>query len=99
MFGYVLHDTNVQNHGKAWYPLERKFYGHPSAGLPWERQFEEAFLGTWMGENSELRMYVRSSETGVISVSVCGCDQNGWKEAEYGSHVEEIDEHMDIDDR
>ena len=25
-------------------PLERNLYGHPSAGLLWERQFEEALL-------------------------------------------------------
>ena len=27
-------------------PLERNLYGHPLAGLLWERQFVE----TWMGE-------------------------------------------------
>ena len=36
-----------------------------------------------MGENSELE-YVRSSETRSISVSICCCHQNGWREAEYG---------------
>ena len=39
-------------------------------------------------------MHVRSSETGVILVSMCGLHQHGWKEAEHGSHVEEIDEKM-----
>ena len=34
-------------------------------------------------------MYVRSSETRIMSVSVCRWHQNGRKEAEYGSHVEE----------
>ena len=38
-----------------------------------------------------LGMYVCSSETRVIFVSICGCHQNGWKEAEHGSHVKEID--------
>ena len=35
-----------------------------------------------------LGMYVRSSKTRlIIFVSFCG-HLNGWKEAEYGSHVE-----------
>ena len=51
-----------------------------------------SFIGTWMGGNSELGMYVRSSKTRVLSVSICGRHQNVWKEAEYVSHVEEIDE-------
>ena len=37
-------------------------------------------------------MYVRSTKTGVISVSISERHQDGWKEAEDRSHVEEIDE-------
>ena len=44
-------------------PLERKLFGHPLAGLLWERQFEEALL--------ELG-WEKSSKTGVISVSMRG---------------------------
>ena len=35
-------------------PLERNLYGHPLAGLLWERQFEKILLKTWMGENSKI---------------------------------------------
>ena len=42
-------------------PLERNLYGHPLAGLLWERQFETVLLKTWMGENSKLGMSLRSS--------------------------------------
>ena len=46
LFGYVFHDTHGQNHGGNFedpvVPLERNLYGHPLAGLRWERQFEEA---------------------------------------------------------
>ena len=42
-------------------PLERNLYGHPLAGLLWERQFEENPIETWMGENSELGMSLCSS--------------------------------------
>ena len=42
-------NTIGQNHGPAWktqsFPLERNLYGHPLAGLLWERQFEEVLLG------------------------------------------------------
>ena len=59
--------------------LERNLYGHPLAGLLRGRKFEEAL-----------------SELGWEIVPNCECDMwmtlNGWKEAEYGSHVEEIDE-------
>ena len=55
-----------------------------------------SFTVTWMGENSELGMYVRSSEALVIFLSVyVDGHQNGWKEAAYGSQVEEIDETCD----
>ena len=47
-FGFVYHDTNGQNHGPVWknpvVPLERNLYGHPLAGLLWERQFEKVLL-------------------------------------------------------
>ena len=49
-------------------PLERNFYGHPLAGLLWERHVEEALLKVgW-----EKYQVVRSSKTRVISVSICG---------------------------
>ena len=47
-FGFVYHDTNDP---KSWsstedpvVPLERNLYGHPLAGLLWERQFEKILL-------------------------------------------------------
>ena len=45
-----------------------------------------------MGASTKLEMHVRSSKTKVIFDSVCGWQQNGWNEAEYGSHVEVTDE-------
>ena len=48
IFGFVYHDTNGLNHGPEWkdpvVPLERNLYGHPLAGLLWERQFENVLL-------------------------------------------------------
>ena len=50
------------------------------------------FIRNWMGEDTELGMYVRSSKTWIILIGICGWPWNGWKQTEYGSHVEEIDE-------
>ena len=41
---------------------------------------------------TELGMYVRSSKTGFVSVTICGWHQDGGEKAEYGCHVEEFDE-------
>ena len=47
-FGSVYHDTNGQNHGSSMEDpvvlLERNLYGHPLAGLLWEKQFEKILL-------------------------------------------------------
>ena len=46
--GYVYHDTNGLNHGPVWkiqsFLLSEIFYGHPLAGLFWEKQFEKVLL-------------------------------------------------------
>ena len=39
-------------------PLERNLYGHPSAGLLWERQFEKILLKIRLGRSSKLGMLV-----------------------------------------
>ena len=62
-----------------------------SCGTSWTK-FIWSFFGAWMGRSTKLGRHVCSSKTRVISVSVCGCHQNGWKEVEYGFHVWEIDE-------
>ena len=47
-YGFLYHDTNGPNHGSVWktqsVPLEQNLYGHPLAGLLWERQFEKILL-------------------------------------------------------
>ena len=37
-------------------PLERNLYGHPLAGLLWEKAIRENPIETWLGENSKLGM-------------------------------------------
>ena len=51
--------------------LERNLYGHPLVGLSVGKTIRRGFIRTWTGENTELGMYVRSSKTGVVSVSIC----------------------------
>ena len=46
-FGHVCQNTDGLNHGPVEdpvVPLERNLYGHPLAGLLWERQFEKVLL-------------------------------------------------------
>ena len=79
-------------------PLERNLHGHPLAGLLWERQFERSFLRTWMEEDSELGMYVRSSETRLFISFYVGDIKNGWKEAEYGFMRKKLMKNVDLDE-
>ena len=51
-----------------------------------------------MGKSTELGMSICSSKTRTILIGICGCHQNGWKEAEYGSHVEKMMKNEDIDE-
>ena len=41
-------------------PLERNLYGHPLAGLVWERQFEKILLKYGWGEGFQLGMLIRT---------------------------------------
>ena len=58
----------------------------------------KSLIWTWVVTSTKLWMYVRSSKTRVLSVSICGWHQNGRKEAEYGTHVEEMDEKRFFDE-
>ena len=74
MFGYVFHDTDVQNHGTIEdpvVPLERNLYGHPFAGLLLERQFEEALLELgWEKTPNWECMFVHRKQGLFLSVTV-----------------------------
>ena len=73
-------------------PLERNLYGHPLAGLLWERQFEEAlFEFGWEKIQNWECMFVHRKQMLFLSVYVDDIQMDG-KEAKYGSYAEEIDE-------
>ena len=64
-------------------PLERYLYGHPLAGLLWERQFGENPLKARLGESFQLGMLIRPPRKEIILICVCGRHQIGWKETQY----------------
>ena len=72
--------------------IERKLYGHPLAGLFWERQFEEVPFGLGREKSTDLGMFFCSSQTTIVLVGIRRGHQNHLKEADYCSHVKEIDE-------
>ena len=53
-------------------PLERHLYGHPLAGLLWERQFEKILLQHgWEKVSNWEHLFVHRTK-GVILICVCG---------------------------
>ena len=69
-------------------PLERNLYGHPLAGLLWERQFEKILLKHDWEKSSTLGMLIRTPSKRVILICVCGRHQIGWKETKQWPNVE-----------
>ena len=73
-FGFVFHDKWP----KSWssmedpvVPLERNLYGHPLAGLLWERQFQKVLLKHgWEKVSNWESLYVHREEGLFLSVYV-----------------------------
>ena len=63
-------------------PLERNFNGHPFAGIAMGKKIRRSLIRTWMGANTELGMYVRSSKPGLFlsvhvdDITMTGQEQN-----------------------
>ena len=77
--------------------LERNLYGHPFAGLLWERQFEKVSLGTRLGKSSNLRMFIRKPRKGLfLSVYVDDIKLAGSKKAL--TQCESTHERRDLED-
>ena len=81
-FGFVYHDTNGLTHGPVMedpvVPLERNLYGHPLAGLLWERQFEKILLkhGSEKISNWECLFVHREKGVYVDDIKLAGKKQN-----------------------
>ena len=94
IYGDVFQNINGRNH---WDYIEDRvvplgLYGHPLAGLLWERQFEKTHWWNLVGNKYQIGKAYSFIENKVILVGLCGWHQNGRKEAEFSSNVEEIDE-------
>ena len=69
-------------------PLEPNLYGHPLAGLSWERPFEKILLKhSWEKVYNWECLFVHREKRIVLNC-VCGWRQIGWKETTYTSDVE-----------
>ena len=70
-------------------PLERNLYGHPLAGLLWERQFEIIILKHgWEKISNWKCLFVHREKLLFSSVYVYDIHQIGWKETKHCSDVE-----------
>ena len=52
-------------------PLERNLYGHPLAGLEWERQVEKNPNKVRLGKSFQLAMSFRTPSERIILICVC----------------------------
>ena len=63
-------------------PLERNLYGHPLAGLLWERQFEKVLLKHGWEKIPNWECLFVHREKGLF-LSVYVDDKIGWKETQH----------------
>ena len=99
IFGYAQHDTSGQN---SWcsvedpvVPLERNLYGHPRAGLLWEKHFEIVLLEHGWEKVSNWECCFVKHRKKTILVCICGRHQTGWKETKHQSDLESTNESLD----
>ena len=98
MFACVFHDINGPTHGQTlkilWYFLNEMCMVIHQPDCHGKRQFEKAlFERGWEKVPNWECMFVHRKQ-GLFLSEMCGLHQHGWKEAENGSHVEEIEEKM-----
>ena len=71
--------------------LERNLHEHPIAGLL-GKTIRGSFNGTWMEKVPNWECLFVHRNQGLFSSVYVDDIKKGWKEAEYGPHVEETDE-------
>ena len=77
-------------------PSERNLYGHPLAGLVWERQLGKALLEHGWVKSFEMRMLFRELRKSTILLCVCGWYETGWEETKHLPTVERSCETGDL---
>ena len=95
MYGYVFQNINGRSRGNtvrsncsSWTKILRTPTRRTLVGKTVRKNIDD----TWLGKSTKLGMLVLSQKTKIILVGLCGWHQNGRKEAEFSSYVEEIDE-------
>ena len=79
--------------------LKGKLYGHPFAGVLWERQFVKVSLELrWRTVPNGECLFVHRAQGFFLSENVDDI-KKGWKRAEYGSHVEKLMKQVDLGER
>ena len=71
-------------------PLEKNLYGHPLAGLLWERQFEKVLVQHGWEKVSNWECFFVHNEKKVILMCVCGWHKICWNETKSWSYVESV---------
>ena len=64
-------------------PLERNLYGHPLAGLLWEKQFEKVLLEHGWEKVPNWECLFVNREKRTILVCTCGRYKTGWEETKH----------------
>ena len=77
-----------RSRGGSWTKFVRSSINRIAMG----KTIRRSFIKTWMVTTTKLGMSVGPSTTRINLLGIRGWHQNGWKEAEYGSHVGEITE-------
>ena len=98
MFWYLDTSTTTQmaqimgkhwrSSGSSW----TKFVRTPTCGTFVGKTVRGSSAGTWMANSAELGMSICSLKRMIILIGIRGWHLNGRTEAEYGSHVGEIDQ-------
>ena len=82
------------NHGVTlkiqWHFLNGICIVTQSQAMLWEREFEEVLQGLGWEKYRIGNVDLFIETNGYLLIGLRECHQNGWKEAEYGSHEEEI---------
>ena len=63
-------------------PLQLNMYGHPLAGLLWERQFDKVLWST-VGRRFLVGDAYSYTDRKVLLICVCGSHEIGWKETKH----------------
>ena len=98
MYGYVFQNISDRSRGNTlrivFFFLDESYTDtHSQESCGKDSSKKKKHWWNLVGEKStKLGMLIRSQKTKIVLISLCGWHQNGRKEAEFSSNVEDIDE-------